>query len=97
VRNYGQSQMLEMLNAFSQGSNYDDALTEVYGFDMDGLDALWREYVTRQYQPAPVTTGVSPVIITSSTRLAGKLLPDLWPAVLSLLNGRTGEKVIYNP
>jgi len=50
IGNYGQGKMLELLNTFKQGSSYDAALDKVYGFDMDGLDTLWREYVTRQFQ-----------------------------------------------
>lgn len=42
IANYGQQKMFELLNTFRQGSGYDEALTKVYGFDMDGLDALWR-------------------------------------------------------
>lgn len=44
ISNYGQSQMLELLSTFRQGSGYDEALLKVYGFDMDGLDSLWRSY-----------------------------------------------------
>ncbi|MFC1592783.1 peptidase MA family metallohydrolase [Candidatus Omnitrophota bacterium] len=51
LNNYAKSQMLELLDIFRQGSVYDAALEKVYGFDMDGLDRLWREYVTAQYQP----------------------------------------------
>jgi hypothetical protein len=40
--NYGQDKMLDLLTLFKQGSTYDEALTEVYGFDIDGLDARWR-------------------------------------------------------
>ncbi len=54
VDTYGRDKMLELLNTFKQGSSYDDALEKVYGFDMDGLDTQWRDYVTRQYQPAAV-------------------------------------------
>jgi hypothetical protein len=52
ITNYGQSKMLELLNTFRQGSSYDAALQTVYGFDMDGLDSLWRDYVTKQYRVA---------------------------------------------
>jgi len=45
IGNYGQDKMLELLNTFSHGSSYDGALMEVYGFDMDGLDSMWRDYV----------------------------------------------------
>ena len=50
ISNYGQDKMLELLNTFREGSGYDAALEKVYGFDMDGLDALWRDYITEQYQ-----------------------------------------------
>jgi hypothetical protein len=46
INNYGQAKMLELLLTFKQGSGYDAALEKVYGFDMDGLDALWRDYIT---------------------------------------------------
>jgi len=39
---YGGEKMLELLDVFQGGSSYDDALTQVYGFDMDGLNELWR-------------------------------------------------------
>jgi len=67
ISSYGQGKMLDLLNTFSQGSNYDAALDNVYGFDMDGLDTLWREYVTGQSQPIdegmhPVLTGILAVL-----------------------------------
>lgn len=40
--NYGSEKMLELLGVFKEGCSYDDALIQVYGFDMDGLDARWR-------------------------------------------------------
>ena len=49
---YGQEKMLELLKTFREGSSYDGALEKVYGFDMDGLDSLWRDYVTKEYQSA---------------------------------------------
>ena len=52
IRGYGQEQMLALLYTFKEGSGYDDALEKIYGFDMDGLDALWKDYITRQIQPA---------------------------------------------
>jgi hypothetical protein len=44
--NYGQDKMLDLLTVLKQGSTYDEALTEVYGFDIDGLDAGWRATLT---------------------------------------------------
>ena len=39
---YGRDRMLELLDVFQEGSGYEDALTQVYGFDMDGLNELWQ-------------------------------------------------------
>jgi len=54
ITSYGQKKMLELLNVFMEGSSYDGALERVYGFDMDGLDSLWRDYVAGKYQSAGV-------------------------------------------
>ena len=48
IDGYGQNRMFELLNTFKQGSSYDAAFENVYGFDMDELDALWREYTTEK-------------------------------------------------
>jgi len=44
--NYGQDSMLDLLAILKEGSTYDEALTEVYRFDIDGLDAGWRATLT---------------------------------------------------
>jgi len=44
--NHGQGKMLDLLTTLKQGSTYDEALTEVYGFDIEGLDAGWRATLT---------------------------------------------------
>ena len=43
MKKYGKDKMLQLLNVFHQGSGYDEALKQVYGFDQDGLDTLWRQ------------------------------------------------------
>ncbi|MFC2032882.1 peptidase MA family metallohydrolase [Chloroflexota bacterium] len=63
ISQYGQSKMLELLTTFKQGSNYDDALEKVCGFNMDGLDALWREYINASAQPVTSLSRVSYVAI----------------------------------
>lgn len=45
ISSYGQESMLELLNTFSRGSGYDEALMAVYGLDMDGLNVLWRQHI----------------------------------------------------
>jgi len=70
ISNYGQGKMLELLNTFRQGSSYDGALNKVYDFDMDGLNTLWRDYVT---MPAQLTEGVM-----MQTALIGALASESW-------------------
>jgi len=41
--NYGRERMQQLLGVFREGSSYDGALMEVYGFDTDGLEARWRQ------------------------------------------------------
>jgi hypothetical protein len=45
IGRYGREKMLELLTVLSRGTGYDEALEAVYGFDMDGLDGIWRLYL----------------------------------------------------
>ena len=79
ITNYGQSKMLELLTTFSEGSSYDGALKKVYGFDMDGLDTLWRDYVGKHYQNAGVIIeAASPAPIGTLTKLATQTYTREW-------------------
>lgn len=73
IENYGQGKMLELLTTFKQGSSYDAALEKVYGFNMDGLDTLWRDYVTIPAQPIK-EKGMHPALIGTLAALATALL-----------------------
>jgi len=75
IINYGQGKMLELLNTFREGSSYDAALERGYGFDMDGLDTLWQEYVAVSTQPAEKEL-MPPALIGVLSALAAMLL--LW-------------------
>lgn len=50
LRDYGGDKMLHLLTLLRDGTSCDEALTEIYGFDQDGLDELWREYITNRAQ-----------------------------------------------
>jgi len=80
ISNYGQGKMLELLNTFRQGSSYDGALNKVYGFDMDGLNTLWRDYVTVPAQPTE-EKGMHPALIGVLAALAVALLLGLGLAI----------------
>ncbi len=49
VSQYGAEKMLQLLNTFKEGSDYDPAFQKVYGFDMDGLNVQWKPWVTSHY------------------------------------------------
>ena len=88
ISNYGQARMLELLLTFKQGSSYDGALEKVYGFDMGGLNTLWRDYVTRQHQPKVVAETVTvavykPALIGILSALATALLLAIGLAIES--------------
>lgn len=59
INSYGKDKMLRLLSVFQQGSGYDEALTQVYGFDMDELNALWR--ATTGIKTNPVEGEAQPV------------------------------------
>jgi len=79
IATYGRDKMLELLTIFSQGSGYyDAALEKVYGFDRDGLNTLWQDYIRSQHQEAEVTTtATSPVLIGTLNNLVTQLIVDL--------------------
>jgi len=68
--------MFELLSNFKQGSSYDGALISVYGFDMAGLNVLWRDYLTEKYQPAGEKAS-SPTQAATLSALATTLLLGL--------------------
>ena len=77
--NYGQDQMLDLLALLKQGNTYDEALTEVYGFDINGLDARWRATLTSSLVPAP-RASLPPALIAVLAALATALA--LWGALV---------------
>ena len=79
LADYGQERMLNLLTLFREGNTYDEALMKAYGFDIDGLDALWREALV-----SPSTVAVMSQIPGSSWVEARQYHPAL-VAVLSAL------------
>jgi hypothetical protein len=78
LHNYGQYRMLDLLTLLKEGATYDEALSEVYGFDIDGLDANWHEMLTSQTVVASETQQYHPALIAVSAALATVLF--LWGA-----------------
>jgi hypothetical protein len=53
IQNYGKDKMLHLLKLVKEGNTCDEALTEVYSFDQDGLEELWQQYINEQAQSQP--------------------------------------------
>ena len=53
VETYGEEQFAELFRAFREGATTADALTQVYGFNQDGLENAWRESVGLPPRQAP--------------------------------------------
>jgi hypothetical protein len=52
---YGRDKMQELILTLAAGEGYDAALEQVYGFNADGLELLWREAVGAPPRPIPPT------------------------------------------
>jgi hypothetical protein len=53
---YGQDAMQSLLLTLAEGAGYDEALMEVYGMDVDGVEAAWRAALglpPRTFPPTP--------------------------------------------
>jgi hypothetical protein len=76
---YGQDKMLDLLTVLKQGSTYDEALTDVYDFDIDGLDALWRATLASHTVIASESWQSDPALMAVLAALATGLI--LWGAL----------------
>ena len=76
--NYGQNRVLDLLTLLKEGATYDEALTEVYGFDIEGLDANWQATLTSQTAIASEARQSQPAVIAISAALVTILV--LWGA-----------------
>jgi hypothetical protein len=79
LNNYGQDKMLDLLALLKQGNTYDEALTAVYGFDINGLDDRWRATLTSHTVIASKAWQSHPALIAVLAALATALA--LWGAL----------------
>jgi hypothetical protein len=63
IETYGQDRMNSLLVALRDGSTVEDALMQVYEFDIDGLENAWRESIGA----APQTASAQPTVQPSPT------------------------------
>jgi hypothetical protein len=73
IETYGQDKMNSLLITLRDGTTVDDALLEVYGFDIDGLENAWREAVgaTQATASAQPTAQPTPTFVPTYVPFAG--------------------------
>ena len=96
VETYGQEKMTGLLIALRDGATVDDALTQTYGFNIEGLEDAWRQAIgappqTVSTQPTvqPTPTYVPTIVPISGAPLANQISPTLIPT--SSFNGQPTE------
>ena len=71
--NYSQDKILNLLTLIKEGDTYDGALTQVYGFDIDGLDTRWRATLVAPTVTASQAKQSHPALIGVLSALAASL------------------------
>ena len=79
---FGETQFQRLITELRQGSTMDIALTRVYGFDIDGLDARWAGEIATKRTAEPSSPGrltpdperPSPILFFNSWLLGGLIL-----------------------
>lgn len=86
VETYGQEKMTALLIALRDGATVDDALTQTYGFNIEGLEDEWRQAIGAQPQTSsaqptaqPTPTYVPTIVPISGAPLASQISPTLIP------------------
>jgi hypothetical protein len=76
IETYGQNKMNALLIALRDGKTTDEALSEVYGFDVDGLEDAWREAVGAGPRPASAkpTALATPTFVPTYVPFSGASL-----------------------
>ncbi len=86
IETHGQDKMTSLLTALRDGATVDDALTQTYGFNIEGLEDAWRQAIgappqTVSTQPTaqPTPTYVPTIVPISGAPLANQISPTLIP------------------
>jgi hypothetical protein len=69
---YGQQALQDLILLLAQGEGYDDALTQVYGSNIDGLEQEWRSWIgVSQRQIPPTPTPIKAANVPTVAPLSG--------------------------
>jgi hypothetical protein len=88
IEQYGQDKMLDFLHALSDGNAVDEALQQVYGFDIEGFEDAWRSAIGAPPQSGSDTKPTPTLVPT--------IVPTFVPASISI-TGPTPAPVRERP
>ena len=73
IETHGQEKMTALLVSLREGLTTDEALMQTYGFDVEGLEAAWRQAIGAQLQTvaAQPTTQLTPTIVPTFVPVGG--------------------------
>lgn len=73
IKEYGRDKMTSLLTAFRDGVTTDDALMQVYGFNIDGLEDQWRQSIKAQPRTASAqpTAQPTPTFVPTIVPISG--------------------------
>lgn len=74
---YGKEKMQSLLQLLARGEDYDTALEQVYGFNVDGLELAWRAYMGLPPRDIPPTP--TPVLAANIPTLEPQGAPQTVP------------------
>ncbi len=103
VGTYGQEKMTALLTGLRDGSTIDEALQQVYGLDVDGLEEAWRRAIGAPSRPVstestaqPTPTFVPTIIPVSGASLSVQVTASAVPTS-SFTTPTTGTPVQNRP
>jgi len=75
IDQYGTDKLGQLIEVFAEGAHYDDAMREVFGVDMDGMEDLWREYIGAPPRSGETRVTPAPEVTATSTATAVPAAP----------------------
>jgi len=95
IDEYGQEKMNRLLAALRDGATIDEALVNVYGFDVDGLDNAWRAAIGAPSRPIVQSTPTpQPTTVPTFKPISGLLVTPATPTAFPVASAKVTPPVV---
>jgi hypothetical protein len=75
IDQHGTDELGQLIGVFAEGAHYDDAMLEVFGADMDGIEDLWREHIGAPPRSGETRVTPAPEVTATATAAAVPAVP----------------------